>query len=193
MNDASGPVLYLIVCAAGPAGRVGRLVDTARERGWRVCVIATPAALEFIDTSDLEARTGRPVRSDYRRPDEPRGRGSLPPADAILIAPATYNTINKWAAGVSDTYALGVLSEALGFGVPIVAVPFVNSAMAAHFAFTRSLTDLRAAGVRIIHGPGELEAHTPGTGGNHLDAFPWIHALDEVERLTSGQATSPPT
>jgi hypothetical protein len=35
----------------------------------------------------------------------------LPPADAIAVAPATYNTINKWAAGISDTLALGILCE----------------------------------------------------------------------------------
>lgn len=38
---------------------------------------------------------------------------SLPHADVILVAPATYNTINKWALGVTDNYALGILAEAL--------------------------------------------------------------------------------
>jgi hypothetical protein len=58
------------------------------------------------------------VRSHYARPGAPR---SLVP-DAILVAPATYNTINKWAHGISDTYALGV---------PIVVLPFVITALAA--------------------------------------------------------------
>jgi phosphopantothenoylcysteine synthetase/decarboxylase len=38
----------------------------------------------------------------------------LPRADAVAIAPATFNTINKWVAGISDTFALGLLNEAIG-------------------------------------------------------------------------------
>jgi phosphopantothenoylcysteine synthetase/decarboxylase len=84
-------VLTVIACGAGPASEVGRLVELAQERGWTVQVIATPAALGFLDVPALEAQTGSPVRSQYRAPGEPRSR----PADAIIVAPATYNTINK--------------------------------------------------------------------------------------------------
>ncbi|WP_376697698.1 flavoprotein [Sphaerisporangium siamense] len=46
-----------------------------------------------------------------------RRRGSLQSAsqetlDAIIVAPATYNTIDEFAQGIADTYALGILSEA---------------------------------------------------------------------------------
>jgi Flavoprotein len=117
MTDVGGNrVLYVIVCAAGPAGDVGRLVDLARERGWTVQIIATPSALAFINVPALETLTGRPVRSQYRSPGEPK----TPPADAIIVAPATYNTINKWANGTSDTYALGILAEAPGMSIPVV-------------------------------------------------------------------------
>jgi hypothetical protein len=104
-----GKVLYIIVCAAGPAGHVGRLVTLAQDDGWTVQIIATPPALNFIDVPELEQQTGRPIRSQYRTPGEPKS----PPADAIIVAPATYNTINKFAQGIANTYALGVLSEAL--------------------------------------------------------------------------------
>src|SRR5262249_6494979 len=100
-------VLYVIVCGAGPAGEAGRLVELAQDRGWTVEIIATPSALAFIDVPKLEAQTGRPVRSEYRSRGEPKS----PRADAIIVAPATYNTINKWANGISDTYALGILAE----------------------------------------------------------------------------------
>jgi flavoprotein len=29
----------------------------------------------------------------------------------VIVAPATVNTINKWAAGICDTLALGILVE----------------------------------------------------------------------------------
>jgi hypothetical protein len=86
-----GRVLYVVVCGAGPAPYVGRLVELAQARGWTVQMLATEAAAEhFVDVAALERLTGRPVRTRYR------GQGELPDADAVVVvAPATYNTINK--------------------------------------------------------------------------------------------------
>lgn len=178
MTEVSkGRVLYVIVCGAGPASDVGRLIDLAQKRGWDVQVIATSAALDFIDITELEAQTGRPVRSQYRKPGEPRS----PKADAIIVAPATYNTINKWATGTSDTYALGILAEAPGLQIPTVVLPFVNSALAGRRAFRRNVNELRDEGVRVLLGPGAFEPHEPGTGGERIEEFPWVIALDAAE------------
>jgi phosphopantothenoylcysteine synthetase/decarboxylase len=175
-------VLYVIACGAGAAPEIGRLVAQARQRDWDVHLIATPAALGFLDIGALEAQTGHAVRSDYQRIDDDQSR-SLPHADAIIVAPATYNTINKWARGISDNYALGVLAEAIGLGISVVVLPFVNAALAAHPAFRRSVSELREAGVTIVQGPGELEPHPPGTGGRQRDSFPWHLALDRADSL----------
>lgn len=176
-------VLYVIVCGAGPASAVGRLIDQARGRGWDVHVIATPAALDFLDLDALEGQTGHPVRSEYAKPGGGGQGRSLPHADAIVVAPATYNTINKWALGISDTYALGILAEAPGLGIPLVVLPFVNAALAANPSLQRSVESLRALGVRILIGPGEWEPHQPGTGSSRIDSFPWHVALDRAEEL----------
>jgi hypothetical protein len=72
------------------------------------------AAFQWIDVPALSERTGHPVRSDYKLPGEP---DVLPPPDAIIVAPATFNTINKWAAGIADTLALGLVCEGIGMGL----------------------------------------------------------------------------
>lgn len=174
-----GRVLTIIVCGAGPASEVGQLINLAQEHGWVVQVVATPAGLDFIDVPAIEALTGGPVRSQYRKPGEPRSR----PADAIIVAPATYNTINKWAHGISDTYALGILAETTALGIPIVVLPFVNAALAARSPFRRSVEDLRDEGVHILLGPGGVEPHTPHSGGELIASYPWHSALSEAERL----------
>jgi phosphopantothenoylcysteine synthetase/decarboxylase len=174
-------VLSVIVCGAGPAIAIGTLIKLAQERGWVVQVIATPAALEFFDPAAIEAQTGNPVRSRYRKPGSPRSEI----ADAIIVAPATYNTINKWAQGISDTYALGVLAETTSLGVPIVVLPFVNSALASRPPFRRSVEALRTEGVRILLGIGGVQPHPPHTGGNLIDTYPWHLALDQAERMLS--------
>jgi flavoprotein len=83
-------------------------------------------------------------------PDEP---DELPPADAVVVAPATFNTVNKWAAGITDTLATGLLCELTGLGVPIVAVPLVKEALARHVAFGRSREVLNEMGVRVLFDP----------------------------------------
>ncbi len=177
-------VLYVVVCGAGPATEVSRLISAARDRGWQVNVIATPAALDFIDVAELAELTGSPVRSEYRKTGEVAGR-SLPAADAIICAPATYNTINKWALGISDTYALGILAESVGLDIPTVVLPFVNTALASRAPFQQAVKALRDEGVQVLLGPGELEPHAPGTGGDRIGSFPWQLALDAAGHLVS--------
>ncbi|MCM2386970.1 flavoprotein [Streptomyces albipurpureus] len=169
MADQPGrPFLYVVVCAAGNAGDVGELITAAQRRAWEVGVIATPQGLGFIDQLAIEAQTGYPIRSAWRRPGEPR---PLPPADAIVVAPATFNTINKWAAGISDTLALGILCEAYGSGVPVVVLPHLNEAQAAHPAYSQSLQRLRDMGVLID----DRQPSPPNAGGG---AFHWERAWE---------------
>ncbi|MGW4596499.1 flavoprotein [Streptomyces sp. NPDC004457] len=164
------PFLYVVVCASGVAPGVGELVTAAQEANWDVGVVATPRGLGFIDAEAVEALTGYPIRSAWRSPGEPR---PLPPPDAIAVAPATFNTINKWAAGISDTLALGILCEAYGMGVPTVALPYLNSAQAAHPAYRQSLDRLRSMGVLI-----GSSAHHPPKADGAADRFRWEEALE---------------
>ncbi|MEE4599391.1 flavoprotein [Streptomyces sp. DSM 41524] len=170
MSERSKPFLYVVVCAAGIADDVGKLITAAQERDWDVGVIATPQGLGFIDVQAVEAQTGYPIRSAWRSPGDPR---PLPPPDAIAVAPATFNTINKWAAGISDTLAVGILCEAYGLGVPTVALPYLNAAQATHPAYRQSLERLRAMGVLIA----DYEPHQPTAGGGR-DTFRWEQALE---------------
>ena len=178
-HHLTGPVLYVITCATPAAREVGKLVRLAQDKGWTVCVIATPSAMRFIDQAALEAQTGFPVRSDYKAPDAP---DVLPPADAVIVGGASFNTINKWALGISDTLALGLLTEAIGLGLPLVALPFLNAAQAAHPAFSRSVKELSEAGVTVLLGPDGYEPHQPKQGLRRLAGYPWHVAVEVVER-----------
>ncbi|WP_329127420.1 flavoprotein [Streptomyces sp. NBC_01465] len=173
------PFLYVVVCASGIAGDVGTLITAAQEANWDVGVIATPQGLSFIDADAVETQTGYPIRSAWRSPGDPR---PLPPADAIAVAPATFNTINKWAAGISDTLALGILCEAYGFGIPTAVLPYLNSAQASHPAYSHSLERLREMGVRI----GSYEPHRPKAGGGG-DRFRWEEAMELITPMLSAQ------
>jgi phosphopantothenoylcysteine synthetase/decarboxylase len=184
----SGSVLYVIVCGSPASRHVGRLVELAQAGGWDVCVVATPDALKFVDVPHLAELTGHPVRHRYKFPGEP---DVLPDAAAMIVAPATVNTVNKWAAGIADTLALGLLVEGIGTGLPIVALPYTNEAMAGHPAFRESIDRLRSWGVSVLYGDDVVALHPPGTGDRYLDEFPWAMALDELERKKTAGGTSP--
>ncbi len=182
-------VLHLVVCAAGSAPDAHLLAGAARVAAWDVYAIPTPNATRFVDVEQLATTTGHAVRARWRRPGEP---GSLPAADAVIVAPATYNTINKWAAGIADVYALGQLAEAVGRRLPIVVLPFVNAALAANPAYARSVRTLRGDGVRLLDGSPDADGvrrgwapHPPGAGVELKGQFPWADALDALDAAVS--------
>lgn len=169
-DDAAERVLYVVVCGAPAAVEAERLVRLAQDARWRVVVITTPMARRFVKADRLAALTGEPVRTEYRMPDEPN---ELPSADAVIVAPATFNTINKWASGITDTFAVGLLCELMGFGVPIVAVPLLKEALASHIAFAASLEVLRSMGVRVLFDP---SAPPPARMPSWEDILSELHA-----------------
>ncbi|MDX2542473.1 flavoprotein [Streptomyces sp. WI04-05B] len=174
------PFLQIVACAAGVATDVGKLITAAHERHWDVGVVATPQGLGFLDVEAVEAQTGRLIRSAWRSPGEPR---PIRPADAIAVAPASFNTVNKWAAGISDNLALGILCEAPAMGVPVAVLPYLNSAQAAHPAYRQSLERLREMGVLI----GSYEPHRPKAGGG-ADRFRWEEVLELLAPRLSTRA-----
>jgi phosphopantothenoylcysteine synthetase/decarboxylase len=165
-------VVYLIACGTPNAQQLYELVPLLQSSNWDVCVILTPYATRFVDQERLAQLTGHPVRSDYKRPEDP---DALPPADAVVVYPATFNTINKWALGISDTLALGLLCEFTGLKLPILAIPVVREGkLAAHPAFPRSLRMLRRYGVHVLY---DTEKYTPRNERSSLDV------VDELQRV----------
>lgn len=177
MNNHGQPVLYTIVTGSPAARDVGKLVDLAQTDGWDVCVIASPNGYRFIDPNSLAAKTGHPVRHQYKDPDAP---DVLPPADAIVAAPITCNSLAKWAAGISDTLPLGLLVEAVGKRQPVVAMPFSNRAQISFPAIQDAMAKLTTWGVTVLVGDDVYEQHDPGTGDNYVHLFPWHLAWQAV-------------
>ncbi len=177
---ASRPVLYLIASGAAPASELPALVAELTAE-WDICVITTPEGSRFFDTRQIAELTGHPVRASFKDPDAP---DILPAADAFAAAPATFNTINKWAAGISDTLALGLLNEAIGLGLPIVAVPWPNAPLARHPAFGRSVATLRDCQVTVI-----LDAENlPDQTNRGQVSFPWQQLRAELAQVRAGLA-----
>ncbi|WP_036970297.1 flavoprotein [Promicromonospora kroppenstedtii] len=180
-------VLYVVVTGAGATRQVPTLfLPPAAERGWDVRVLATGQAASAFPESmaQIEEVTGHPVRTGFHT----TVGYSLPDPDALVVAPATYNTLTKWALGIADTYVLTRLAEQVGRRVPIVAAPYVHTRFAAHPTYEGSLATLKQWGVRLVIGPGE--PHEPGAA--EPDDFPWAEILETVTSAREGAVTPRP-
>jgi phosphopantothenoylcysteine synthetase/decarboxylase len=150
LPDGTRSVLYLVISGAPAPEGMPALVGLLQAVGWQVVVFSTPTGTRFADSGELERLTGQPVRSEYRMP----GTGSpVPPADVVLACPLTFNSVNKFAHGHADNFAVGLLCEMAGYGVPVVVVPHCKPQLASHPAFNASLATLRGMGVRVLFDP----------------------------------------
>ncbi|MFJ3229569.1 flavoprotein [Streptomyces sp. NPDC086787] len=179
--------LYLFGSAAPPVFDVGAVIRDAQGRGFDVCLGLTPTANRWLGDQlpALEELTGHPVRSEYKLPRDP---DVWPKADVIAVAPATFNTVNAWAQGITRDFVVGVVAEGIGKGIPMVTMPCVNAAYVQHLQFERSVADLRAMGVNVLYGEGGFVPNQPGQG--KPEEYPWQLVLDAVERASGGSSTS---
>ena len=69
------------------------------------------------------------------------------------LRPLTFNSVNKFAHGHADNFAIGLLCEMVGYGVPVVVVPHCKPQLASHPAFGASLETLRGMDVRVLFDP----------------------------------------
>jgi hypothetical protein len=179
--------LYLFGSAAPPVFDVAKVIEDAQQRGFEVCLGLTPTAARWLDESldGLAALTGNPVRWKYKLPGQP---DVWPKADVIVVAPATFNTMNSWALGLTHDFVVGVVAEGIGKGIPTVAMPCVNAAYVQHRQFERSVAELREMGVEVLYGEGGFVPNQPGSGKPR--EYPWHLALDAAERI-AGRPQSP--
>ena len=145
--------------AAPLAHYTRRTYDALRLAGWQVTLCLTTAASEWVDDVPSEVLLAGRIRPD-----------------AVICCPATFNTLNKWAAGINDSPALGILNDAVGLGTPTLVVPMVADRLSRHPAWPATLAFLNDAGVSILdpvdgaltQRPRELR---PGTGDGIAEAF----------------------
>src|SRR4249919_1442236 len=100
-----GRKLLLCVCGGIAAYKAADLVRRLREAGATVQVAMTDNAQRFVGAQTFQALSGLPVRTSLWDAAAEQAMGHIELArwaDAILVAPATANTIAKLAHGFAD-------------------------------------------------------------------------------------------
>ena len=99
----------ILVTGAPLAARFTDVAAALIDDGWTASISATEAALPWIDADHVDTVTGSPLRVRYRDPTSPSAKDP----DAVVVCPATFNTVGKAALGIADTYVHSVLCEAI--------------------------------------------------------------------------------
>lgn len=145
--------VLLCVCGGVAAYKAVELARRLRERGCEVQVAMTGNASRFVGATTFQAVSGQPVRHSLWDEAAEAAMGHIELArwpDAIVIAPATANTLAKLAHGFADDL---VSTLCLATTAPVFVAPAMNHRMWLHPATQANIETLKARGVTVI-GPG---------------------------------------
>jgi phosphopantothenoylcysteine synthetase/decarboxylase len=143
---SSHDATYLIVSGASTARRIPALIGELAPRVPNLLTVLTPNALRIISPRELALVPGhRIVESYFDEAILPR-----PPEGILLVAPCSFNTLNKLAQGIADSLALSITAEAIGRGTPVLVAVSVNDPLWAHPRARQSVDELRRWGVTVL-------------------------------------------
>ncbi len=164
------------------AYKAADIASKLTQAGARVETIMTEAATRFITPLTLRNVTGQPVVTDmFDLASEYHEEhiALAERADAVLIAPATANTIAKLAAGIADNM-LGCI--VLATEAPVILAPAMNDIMYQNSVTQENLAKLKARGFTVIEPEyGRLASGKMGQG--RLPDTPRI--IEVIEKVLS--------
>jgi len=150
-DHLAGKHVALLVTGGIAAMKSPMIARALRRHGAQVTAIASSEGLRYVTEDTLAWSTNRPVVTQL----SPRAEhlSGSEPFDAYLVAPATYNTINKMACGIADGTVTATLASALGRlergGCALLLCPTMHGSMHTQI-LSESLLRLQKLGVQVI-------------------------------------------
>ncbi|HXG93183.1 MAG TPA: bifunctional phosphopantothenoylcysteine decarboxylase/phosphopantothenate--cysteine ligase CoaBC [Blastocatellia bacterium] len=136
-----------------------------QKRGASVQVVMTRHATEFVGPLTFQSISGLPVITEMFAPtDDPEIKHIqiAQTSDLLLVAPATANTLAKFANGIADDF-LSTLY--ISTTAPVLVAPAMNVEMWSHAATRENVRRLRERGVEFVDpAEGYLACRTVGAG-----------------------------
>ncbi len=147
------------------AYKAADIASKLTQAGARVEVLMTDAAEKFITPLTLRNITGRPVVTDMFELASEYNEEHIAlaeAADAVLIAPATANTIARLAVGIADNIIGTVV---LATEAPVIIAPAMNDVMYRADITQLNIADLKSRGFHFIEPAyGRLASGKTGQG-----------------------------
>ena len=167
MSLLSGKKILLGISGGIAAYKTPLIVRQLIRQGAEVRVVITPAAKQFVTTLTLATLSNNPVLSTFTSSDldNPVWNDHVELglwADALLIAPATSNTLSAMAQGRCNNLLLAVYFSAK---CPIFIAPAMDLDMYAHPSNKKNIKTLASYGNNVMPtGEGHLASGLEGKG-----------------------------
>ncbi|MDI1231425.1 MAG: bifunctional phosphopantothenoylcysteine decarboxylase/phosphopantothenate--cysteine ligase CoaBC [Methylobacter sp.] len=193
--------ILLAVSGGIAAYKSAELVRLLRKQGAEVRVVMTHSAMQFVSPLTFQALSGNPVHSELLDADAEHAMGHISLArwaDALIIAPATANTLAKCSHGLADDLLSTLYLAAT---CPVYVAPAMNQAMWHKTVTQENIHKLKSHGVTVIGPePGEQACGETGFGRMSepaeicrcLLAEPGIRCLSGLKVLISAGPTREP-
>ncbi|ENX42290.1 phosphopantothenoylcysteine decarboxylase/phosphopantothenate-cysteine ligase [Acinetobacter sp. NIPH 542] len=142
--------IVLAVTGGIAAYKSAILVRRLKDYGFDVRVVMTHGAQAFITPLTFQALSGNPVHTELLDPAAEAGMGHIELArwaDLLLVAPASCDTLAKFAHGLADDLLSTIF---LATKSPVWVAPAMNQQMWAAKATQRNLQTLVEDGVHVI-------------------------------------------
>jgi phosphopantothenoylcysteine decarboxylase/phosphopantothenate--cysteine ligase len=142
--------ILLAVSGGIAAYKSAELVRLLRKQGASVRVVMTRSAMQFVSPLTFQALSGNPVYSELLDADEEHAMGHISLArwaDALVIAPATANSIAKCSHGLADDLLSTLYLAAT---CPVYIAPAMNQAMWHKAVTQENIQKLKSHGVTVI-------------------------------------------
>lgn len=171
--------IVLAVTGGIAAYKSAILVRRLKDYGFDVRVVMTHGAQAFITPLTFQALSGNPVHTELLDPEAEAGMGHIELArwaDLLLVAPASCDTLAKFANGLADDLLSTLF---LATKAPVWVAPAMNQQMWAAKATQRNLQTLVEDGVHVIM----LDAGVQACGDVGLGRMP---EPEEIARQVAG-------
>jgi len=153
------PLRIILGVTGGVAAyKAAELVRRLQQDDFSVQVVMTRGAREFVTPLTFAALSGQKVITDLFAGPEANGDANLDSAiehiavaqrtDLLLVAPATADTLAKFAQGIADDFLTTLY---LASTAPVVVAPAMNVNMWNHAATQANLDVLRSRGVHVVN------------------------------------------
>lgn len=138
----------IVLCVTGSiaATETIKLAREFKRQGHAVKAFMSEEACKIIHPNALEFATGQSVVTDLTGQIE---HVRYAQADLILVAPATANTISKFAYRIADNPINTLLITAYGHDTPIVFVPSMHDSM--YDAVSENVEKLKSDGIAFVN------------------------------------------
>lgn len=156
MNLLLNKNIIVSVTGSIAAYKSAELVRRLKEQGAEVRVVMSQGACHFVTPMTFQALSGNPVHTELLDSEAEAAMGHIELArwaDAILIAPASANTLARLAAGMADDL---LTTLCLASSAPIAIAPAMNQQMWSNPATQTNLSTLQQRGFHCF-GPARGE------------------------------------